>query len=32
VISTDGRILDVISNEFKMAVHADRALETLRKQ
>jgi len=31
VIGADGMILDVISNEFKMAVHADRALEVLRQ-
>jgi len=31
VIGADGTVLDVISNEFKMAVHADRALEVLRQ-
>ncbi|NIH84078.1 peroxiredoxin [Amycolatopsis granulosa] len=30
VIGTDGRLLDVIKSELRMAVHADRALATLR--
>lgn len=30
VIGTDGRIVDVISSELSMAVHADKALEALR--
>jgi peroxiredoxin Q/BCP len=30
VIAADGTILDEIHNEFKMAAHADRALEILR--
>jgi peroxiredoxin Q/BCP len=30
VIDTDRRVLEVISSEFKMSVHADRALEALR--
>ena len=29
VIGTDGKVIDVISSETKMAVHADRALEVL---
>lgn len=30
VIGPDGRIIEVISSEIRMAVHADRALEALR--
>jgi peroxiredoxin Q/BCP len=30
VIGPDGRVLDVISSEIRMDVHADRALKTLR--
>ena len=30
VIDTDRKVLDVISSEFNMATHADKALETLR--
>lgn len=30
VIDTDGKILEVIKSELRMAVHADRALELLR--
>ncbi len=30
VIDTDRRVLDVISSEVRMSVHADRALEVLR--
>lgn len=31
VIGTDGRVLDVIKSEIRMSVHADRALEVLRR-
>jgi peroxiredoxin Q/BCP len=31
VIGTDGKILDVIHNEFQMGAHADRALKVLRQ-
>ncbi|QGK69543.1 redoxin domain-containing protein [Allosaccharopolyspora coralli] len=30
VIGTDRRIIDVIRSEFRMSIHADKALETLR--
>jgi peroxiredoxin Q/BCP len=30
VIDTDRKVLDVISSEFSMDTHADKALETLR--
>jgi peroxiredoxin Q/BCP len=32
VIGTDRRLLEVISSELRMGVHADRALDVLRKQ
>jgi peroxiredoxin Q/BCP len=32
VIGTDGKVLDVVKSELRMAVHADRALEVLRSR
>lgn len=31
VINTDGRVLEVIKSEISMSLHADRALDTLRR-
>ncbi|TVL93265.1 peroxiredoxin [Streptomyces sp. SAJ15] len=32
VIDTDRRVLEVVKSEFRMSVHADRALEALRRR
>jgi peroxiredoxin Q/BCP len=32
VIDTDRRVLEIIRNEIRMNVHADRALEALRRR
>ncbi|MEU0838642.1 peroxiredoxin [Streptomyces sp. NPDC005962] len=32
VIDTDSRVLEIVKSEFRMAVHADRALDALRRR